>query len=81
MLSCSFYFIIAHEMHFNQGKYFHRNDLFRCFLVFPLVFVTYNNMTILQVLPYFVMDIFDSTPGMPGVFLAALFSASLRYFI
>lgn len=30
-----------------------------------------------QVLPYFVMDIFDSTPGMPGVFLAALFSASL----
>ncbi|XP_078329028.1 sodium-dependent multivitamin transporter-like [Crassostrea virginica] len=30
-----------------------------------------------QVLPYFVMDIFDNIPGMPGVFLAALFSASL----
>lgn len=51
------------------------------FWFLPLVFVTCNNMTILQVLPYFVMDIFDSTPGMPGVFLAALFSASLRYFI
>ncbi|XP_048749499.1 sodium-dependent multivitamin transporter-like isoform X1 [Ostrea edulis] len=30
-----------------------------------------------QVLPYFVMDIFDDIVGMPGVFLAALFSASL----
>ncbi|KAK3095113.1 hypothetical protein FSP39_010456 [Pinctada imbricata] len=30
-----------------------------------------------QVLPYFVMDVFRELPGLPGVFLAALFSASL----
>ncbi|XP_062616703.1 sodium-dependent multivitamin transporter-like [Saccostrea cucullata] len=30
-----------------------------------------------QALPYFVMDIFDNIVAMPGVFLAALFSASL----
>ncbi|KAL5018098.1 hypothetical protein ScPMuIL_003820 [Solemya velum] len=30
-----------------------------------------------QVIPYLVMDIFDGYPGMPGLFLASLFSASL----
>ncbi|XP_046559505.1 uncharacterized protein LOC124268556 [Haliotis rubra] len=30
-----------------------------------------------QVIPLFVMDIFKDIPGMPGLFLAALFSASL----
>ncbi|XP_071085404.1 uncharacterized protein [Haliotis cracherodii] len=31
-----------------------------------------------QIIPYMVMDIFRGFPGMPGLFLAALFSASLR---
>ncbi|CAG5131129.1 unnamed protein product [Candidula unifasciata] len=30
-----------------------------------------------QIVPYMVMDIFEYLPGMPGLFLAALFSASL----
>ncbi|CAL1546439.1 unnamed protein product [Lymnaea stagnalis] len=30
-----------------------------------------------QIIPYFVMDIFEGLPGMPGLFLASLFSASL----
>ncbi|ESO96133.1 hypothetical protein LOTGIDRAFT_160120 [Lottia gigantea] len=30
-----------------------------------------------QIIPYMVMDIFRSLPGMPGLFLASLFSASL----
>ncbi|KAK6195839.1 hypothetical protein SNE40_001184 [Patella caerulea] len=30
-----------------------------------------------QVMPLLVMDIFDSLPGMPGLFMASLFSASL----
>lgn len=30
-----------------------------------------------QIMPYTVMDIFQSLPGMPGLFLASLFSASL----
>ena len=31
-----------------------------------------------QIVPFAVMDIFKSLPGMPGLFLASLFSASLR---
>ncbi|CAC5405547.1 SLC5A6 [Mytilus coruscus] len=30
-----------------------------------------------QIVPYMVMDIFNSLPGMPGLFMASLFSASL----
>uniref|UniRef100_A0A0B6ZWN2 Sodium-coupled monocarboxylate transporter 1 n=1 Tax=Arion vulgaris TaxID=1028688 RepID=A0A0B6ZWN2_9EUPU len=30
-----------------------------------------------QIIPYMVMDIFEHLPGMPGLFLASLFSASL----
>ncbi|KAL5005290.1 hypothetical protein ScPMuIL_018746 [Solemya velum] len=30
-----------------------------------------------QIIPYLVMDIFQGAPGMPGLFLASLFSASL----
>ncbi|XP_046549974.1 sodium-coupled monocarboxylate transporter 1-like [Haliotis rubra] len=34
---------------------------------------------ILQVLPFMMLDIFRNLPGMPGLFLAAVFSASLRF--
>merc|ERR1712110_1280902 len=30
-----------------------------------------------QIIPYMVMDIFQGLPGMPGLFMAALFAASL----
>ena len=45
------------------------------------VVITIMTMTVVdvQVIPYTVMDIFSNLPGMPGLFLASLFSASLRY--
>lgn len=66
---------------YNGRYHLHRNVFFfGVFFLFSLHYLLPVIITLcLQVLPYFVMDIFDSTPGMPGVFLAALFSASLRY--
>ena len=32
-----------------------------------------------QLLPRFVMDIFVNAPGVPGLFVASLFSGALRY--
>ena len=31
-----------------------------------------------QILPYFVMQISHSVPGLPGIFLSGVFSAALR---
>lgn len=33
-----------------------------------------------QILPYYVMDVAGSIPGVPGIFIAGIFSAGLRYF-
>lgn len=39
----------------------------------PVLFVRW------QLVPRFVMDIFDFAPGIPGLFVACLFSGALRY--
>ena len=36
-------------------------------------------MFTLQILPLFVMEIMGRVPGLPGLFIAAVFSGSLRY--
>ena len=46
----------------------------RCFIV-----ADYNMFLLLQLLPRMVMDIFESIPGIPGLFTASLFCAALRY--
>ena len=33
-----------------------------------------------QLLPYLVVDVFQDLPGMAGLFVAAAFSGTLRYF-
>lgn len=32
-----------------------------------------------QLIPHLVMDIFTNNPGLPGLFLAAVYSGSLRF--
>lgn len=32
-----------------------------------------------QILPYYVMDVSAGIPGLPGLFIAGIFCASLRY--
>ncbi len=38
-----------------------------------------NIFGLFQLIPYFLMDVFGSYPGIPGLFVAAIFSAALRY--
>lgn len=43
-----------------------------------LVYLIFNYIS-LQLIPHLVMDIFTNNPGLSGLFLAAVYSGSLRF--
>lgn len=49
-------------------------DLILC----PFVFFSHPTSSFLQMVLYFVMDVLQDVPGLPGLFVACLFSGSLR---
>ena len=57
------------------------HDDLSCIDIEMIIIIDLRSLVInllLQIIPYMVMEIFDGLPGMPGLFMASLFSASLR---
>lgn len=59
---------------------FRANETDHLILLQQLGKITYLVFSPSQYMPYFVLDIFRTRPGFPGLFLACAYSGTLRYF-
>lgn len=48
-------------------------------IIFQLIHRIATWLIFLQLMPYFVLDIFENIPGVPGLFLSCAYSGTLRY--
>lgn len=58
------------------GEIFDMSSAFVCCLRTYFSVIPYN--VLLQLIPYMVMDVLGQYPGLPGLFVAAMFSGALR---